>query len=50
LLIVALIACCPAPPDEYEIGGYESLLTFWGEKTSALVHDGCLTVAKQVAQ
>lgn len=37
-----------ATPDEYDIGGYESQLTFWGIDTAALVAAGCQTVATVV--
>lgn len=37
-----------ATPDEYDIGGYESQLTFWGIGTSDLVKSGCLAVAQHV--
>jgi hypothetical protein len=33
-----------APANEYEIGGYESLLSFWGEDTAEKVRIGALTV------
>lgn len=29
-----------APPDEYDIGGYESQLTFWGIDTAVKVRYG----------
>jgi hypothetical protein len=31
-----------APADEYEIGGYESVMSFWGEGTAELVRQGAL--------
>lgn len=37
-----------APPDEYCIGGYESLLTFWGIGTTDLIREGCKSVASKV--
>jgi len=37
-----------ATPNEYEWGGYESEMTFWGIGTAAKIRDSCLTVAKQV--
>jgi len=37
-----------APPDEYDWGGYESQLTFWGIGTAAMIRGGCKTVATQV--
>jgi len=37
-----------ATPDEYDIGGYESQLTFWGIKTASLIREGCFTVSKYV--
>jgi len=33
-------------PNEYDIGGYESLLTFWGIGTSALIRSGCKIAAQ----
>jgi len=32
-------------PNEYVIGGYESLLTFWGINTAETIRQGCKTVA-----
>lgn len=29
-----------APPDEYQVGGYESQLTFWGINTAVTVRNG----------
>jgi len=37
-----------ATPDEYDIGGYESQLTFWGIDTAAMVRNGSRTVSSQV--
>jgi hypothetical protein len=37
-----------APPDEYDIGGYESLLTFWGVGTAEMIRNGVKSVATQV--
>jgi len=37
-----------APSDEYDIGGYESLLTFWGSHTANKVRSACYTTAAQV--
>jgi len=37
-----------ATPDQYDLGGYESQLTFWGINTTALVRAGCSLVASQV--
>lgn len=37
-----------ATPDEYDVGGYESLLTFWGRGTSNMIRNGCKTVANQL--
>lgn len=37
-----------APPDEYEVGGYEGLLTFWGVNTAEWVRGYCKEVAEQV--
>jgi len=39
-----------ATPDEYNIGGYESELTFWGEFTAEKVRNGAKLVAEQVKQ
>jgi len=38
-----------ATPDQYNAGGYESLLSFWGEDTAVMVRSGVKTVAIQVA-
>jgi len=38
-----------ATPNEYDIGGYESDLTFWGIKTSGMVRENCKAVATAVA-
>jgi len=38
-----------APPDEYQVGGYESLLTFWGEKTAEMIRKSCKLVAGTVS-
>jgi len=37
-----------ATPNEYDIGGYESLLTFWGVDTSAMIRNSCKNVTSQV--
>jgi len=37
-----------ATANEYDIGGYESLLTFWGIQTAAKVRESCYLVASQV--
>jgi len=37
-----------ATPNEYDIGGYESMMTFWGTKESAWVRQGCYTVASEL--
>jgi len=37
-----------APPDEYDIGGYESQLTFWGIDTAEKIREGAKAVAQQV--
>jgi len=37
-----------ATPDEYDIGGYESQLTFWGITTAAQVRAGAKAVAEAV--
>jgi len=37
-----------APVEEYDIGGYESLLTMWGVKTASSVRASCKAVAEQV--
>lgn len=36
-------------PDEYDIGGYESQLTFWGINTSKKVRDACHSVSSKLA-
>jgi hypothetical protein len=38
-----------ATPNEYDWGGYESQLTFWGVHTADMVRAGCKSVASQVA-
>eukprot|EP01102_Stenamoeba_stenopodia_P015167 TRINITY_DN5144_c0_g1_i1.p1 TRINITY_DN5144_c0_g1~~TRINITY_DN5144_c0_g1_i1.p1 ORF type:complete len:500 (+),score=112.80 TRINITY_DN5144_c0_g1_i1:178-1677(+) len=38
-----------ATTNEYDIGGYESLLTFWGAETANQVRAGCKVVAEAVA-
>jgi hypothetical protein len=38
-----------ATPNEYDIGGYESQLTFWGIQTASLIRAGCKYVAEAVA-
>jgi len=38
-----------APPDEYDIGGYESQLTLWGIDTAVMVRESCKAVASKVA-
>jgi len=38
-----------ATGQEYDVGGYESELTFWGYNTSVLVRNACKLVATQVA-
>jgi len=38
-----------ATPDEYDIGGYESQLTFWGIDTAAMIRAGCKRAASAVA-
>jgi len=37
-----------ATPNEYDIGGYESQLTFWGRDTAEKVRAGCSLVASQI--
>jgi hypothetical protein len=37
-----------ATPDQYDLGGYESQLTFWGINTTAMVRAGCNLVANQL--
>lgn len=37
-----------ATPNEYDWGGYESQLTFWGVDTAKMVRNGCKAVASQV--
>jgi len=37
-----------ATPNEYNWGGYESQLTFWGEHTADKIRGGCKGVAQQV--
>jgi len=38
-----------ATPNEYDIGGYESVLTLWGINTSALVRNGCYQAMSKLA-
>jgi len=38
-----------APWWEYDWGGYESQLTFWGSGTADMICDGCKVVAQQLA-
>jgi len=35
-------------PREYDIGGYESMLTLWGIDTAVYIRDGCYAAAKLV--
>jgi neutral ceramidase len=37
-----------ATPNEYDVGGYESQLSFWGRYTAELIRNACDTVAAQV--
>jgi len=37
-----------ATPNEYDIGGYESRMTFWGRNTAEMVRQGCNKVAAMV--
>ena len=37
-----------ATPREYEVGGYESLLTMWGEGTADRIRQNVKTVASHV--
>lgn len=37
-----------ATPNEYDVGGYESQLTFWGIQTASMIANGCRTVAQAV--
>jgi len=37
-----------ATPDEYDVGGYESQLTFWGIDTASRIRDACKSVAQAV--
>jgi len=37
-----------ATPDQYDLGGYESLLSFWGIKTAQMIFDGTMKVADQL--
>jgi len=39
-----------ATPDEYDIGGYESQLTFWGIGTSAQIRKGCYGATSKLAR
>lgn len=38
-----------ATPNEYDWGGYESQLTFWGIETASMVASGCKAVLSQLA-
>jgi len=38
-----------APFDEYLIGGYEGLLTLWGDHTADMVHDAVTKVARKIS-
>jgi hypothetical protein len=38
-----------APPDEYDVGGYESLMTFWGIGTAEKVYQGFKDAVQAVA-
>jgi len=38
-----------ATQNEYEVGEYESLLTFWGINTADMIQKSCKTVASAVA-
>jgi len=38
-----------ATPREYDIGGYESQLTFWGIDTSNMIRSGCYKAASPLA-
>jgi len=37
------------PPDEYVLGGYECILTFWGIDTATKVQESCAEVASKIA-
>jgi len=37
-----------ATPNEYDLGGYESQMTFWGRDTSEKIRAGCKYVATQI--
>jgi len=37
-----------APPDEYDIGSYESALTFWGINTTVVLRNSIISGAKLV--
>ncbi|XP_065846557.1 neutral ceramidase A-like [Oscarella lobularis] len=39
-----------ATPDEYEVGGYEGLLTMWGIDTAEKVRQSCRAVAEKVSK
>jgi len=39
-----------ATPDEYDIGGYESTLTFWGVDTAGMVRSGCAAAVDEVTK
>ena len=38
-----------ATPNEYDIGGYESQLTFWGIQTAERVRAGAVSTATPIA-
>jgi len=38
-----------ATPNEYDIGGYESQLTFWGIGTAEKVRQGCYSVTSPLS-
>ena len=38
-----------ATEQEYDVGGYESLLTFWGVHTADYVRGNCTMLAKKIA-
>jgi len=38
-----------ATPNEYDIGGYESQLTFWGVQTAELIRAGAVGTATPIA-
>lgn len=37
-------------PNEYDVGGYESMLSFWGRDTGERIRAGCRSVMTQVVQ